>query len=61
MISGLDEELASAVASYGDYKTWKSDHPNSSTKQQVMMEPSKHIQSLIRSGNGSSWTIEFMH
>ena len=35
---GLDEELAEAVDKdfYENYKTWKTDHPNASTRQQVI-------------------------
>ena len=36
-IKGLDEDLADSVdkAFYESYKTWKNDHPNASTRQQV--------------------------
>ena len=44
-MKGLDEDLAEAVdkAFYENYKTWKNDHPNASTGQQVNL----HIRTIF--------------
>ena len=45
---GLDEELAEAVDKdfYENYKMWKTDHPNATTRQQVKF-PDQKVLSLV--------------
>ena len=55
-MKGLDEDLAEAVdkAFYENYKTWKNDHPNASTGQQVNLHIRKSfIPNQIRQWVGS--------
>ena len=51
---GLDENLAEAVdkAFYEDYKTWKLDHPDASTRQRVNLPITTNVDPKFRFVSG---------
>ena len=55
IIKGLDETIAEAVAVafYESYTTWKMDHPNASTRQQVNLPTKKDSSAYLDSPVGA--------